>query len=68
MRPIVANEATARIDDQDIEHTAANVDTLTRLLGAPPLAVIARLPTASVTAAARAIESSALLQHLLAHG
>ena len=26
MRPIVANEATARIDDQDIEHTAADVE------------------------------------------
>ena len=54
--------------DGGFEHRAANVDTLTRLLGAPPLAVIARLPTPSVTAAARALESSALLQHLLAHG
>jgi dethiobiotin synthetase len=54
--------------DAGFEQSAANVDTLARLLGAPPLAVISRLPDASVTSAARALESSALLRQLLAHG
>ena len=54
--------------DAGFEHGAANVDTLARLLGAAPLALIPRLPDASVTAAAQAIESSTLLQQLLARG
>jgi len=54
--------------DAGFEHGAANVDTLARLLGAAPLALIPRLPDASVTAAAQAIESSTLLRQLLARG
>jgi dethiobiotin synthetase len=54
--------------DAGFEHGAANVDTLARLLGAAPLALIPRLPDASVTAAAQAIESPTLLRQLLARG
>jgi dethiobiotin synthetase len=52
--------------DVAFDRSAANVDTLTRLLDAPPLALLPPLAPPSVEAAARALESSAPLARLLA--